>query len=283
MKQHATGFLSSDLPPAAWDDARIVVIPAPYERTVSYGSGAARGPEAMLEASQQLEVFDGQGCPGEAGIFTSDPLPCMEGTEEQGLEAIGAAVGQAVSDGKRPLLLGGEHTVTFGAVRALADAGVAFGVVQFDAHADLRDTYLGNRLSHACVMRRIHEQGIPIFQIGVRSLSLPEHEYRGKHRIPHLDAEAIHARPWPVPLLPAAFPERVYLTFDVDAFDASLMPATGTPEPGGLFWHQAVDLLRRALDGRRLLAADVVELAPRSGLHACDFTAAKMAYTLMRK
>lgn len=281
MKQNATGFLSSDLPLAAWDDARIVVIPAPYERTVSYGGGTARGPQAILDASQQLEVFDGKGCPGEAGIFTSVPPPGMEGTEEQALDGIGAAMAKAVGDGKRPLLLGGEHTVTYGAVRALAASGVALGVVQFDAHADLRDTYQDNPLSHACVMRRIHELGVPIFQVGVRSLSQAEHVYRTTHRVPHLDAEAIHARPLPVPLLPAAFPEMVYLTFDVDAFDASLMPATGTPEPGGLFWHQAVHLVRRSLDGRSLLAADVVELAPQSGLHACDFTAAKMAYTLM--
>jgi agmatinase len=186
-----------------------------------------------------------------------------------------------VRQGKVPITLGGEHTVTFGPVRALAEAGHRFGVVQFDAHADLRDRYHDDPLSHACVMRRIHDLGIPAFAIGVRSLSAAEHAFRLRAGLHHLDAEALAAGGYPDPLLPDDFPREIYVTFDVDAFDPSLMPSTGTPEPGGLHWYQAIHGLHHALAGRRLLAADVVELAPQPGQHAPDFTAAKLVYALM--
>jgi agmatinase len=170
--------------------------------------------------------------------------------------------------------------VTLGAVRACVTARRRIGVIQFDAHADLRETYEGTPYSHACVMRRVSELGIPFLQLGVRALSPAEAEFRKSAGIQHCDAEAL-ARTIPARLLPRSFPRDVYITFDVDALDPGIMPATGTPEPGGLQWWQTMELLRRVSKGRRIVGFDVVELAPVRGLHGPDFTAARLAYNLM--
>jgi len=281
MSTSYPAFLELDIAPATAETARFHVISVPLEASVSYGQGTAQGPRALLEASLQLEAYDGHGIPGQAGIYTAPPIDC----ERLGVEAALAAAGEqalaAVRQGKIPIALGGEHTVTLGPVRALAAAGFRFGVVQFDAQADLRDRYEDNPLSHACVMRRIVELDIPIFQIGVRSLSTPEAELRMNRRIAHLDADTLHRQGLPAPLLPPDFPELVYVTFDLDALDPAIMPATGTPEPGGLGWYPAIDILEQIFKEREVLAADVVELAPIPGLHAPNFTAAKLAYILM--
>lgn len=274
-------FLELDLPPASPATARFHLIPVPLEASVSYGQGAAQGPRAILTASLQLEAFDGKGIPGEAGIYTAPPVPCGTMTVGEALRTAGTQVLAAVRQRQIPIVLGGEHTVSLGPVQALVENGYEFGVVQFDAQADLRDSYEDNPLSHACVMRRIFDLGVPIFQIGVRSLSAPEAKFRAERGIAGLDAEDIHRHGLPDPLLPPDFPGHLYVTFDVDALDPSIMPATGTPEPGGLNWYTAVDALTRVVQGRTVLAADVVELAPVPGLHAPDFTAAKLVYTLM--
>jgi len=179
------------------------------------------------------------------------------------------------------LLLGGEHTVTLGAAQAFKAAGVPLGFVQFDAHADLRDSYEGSSLSHACVMRRISELGFAVAQFGVRTLCDAEVAYRRQAKIVAYDADTLDARALPQPLLPPSFPQQIYITFDVDGFDPSLMPATGTPVPGGLFWRQALFLLERLAVGSRVVGADVVELAPIKGLHHADFTAAALAHRLL--
>jgi agmatinase len=180
-----------------------------------------------------------------------------------------------------PVILGGEHTVTLGALKAIVDSNKKIGVVQFDAHADLRDSYEDNRLSHACVMRRVHEMGLPFVQIGIRSLSQEEFRFRRTHDIQSLDAADINTGGIPAEVLPWDFPELIYITFDVDCFDAAIMPATGTPEPGGLTWYQGIDLLHRVCANRTVCGFDVVELAPIPTMHAPDFTAAKLVYKLI--
>lgn len=267
-------FLESEIPDLPEDECFFHVIPAPLEKTVSYGGGTANGPEAILQASDQLEAFDGVSCPCEYGIFTHKPSPT--------LEAIETAVTEVIGMQKFPVVLGGEHTVTLGALRALKNAGRKFGVVQFDAHADLRDEYEGSKLSHACVMRRaLDDLDLPLFQIGVRALSLEEHELRQRRCIPHLDAAEIAGTGIPQPLLPAGFPQNVYVTFDVDGLDPSSMPSTGTPVPGGLLWYQATGLLDTLAAERTVLGADFVELAPIDGLHAPDFSVAQLVYRMM--
>jgi agmatinase len=273
-------FLESELGRRPPGECLFHVIPAPLERSVSYGSGTAGGPGAILEASQQLELFDGEGQPATLGIFTQAPLDCG-GDPQIVLREIAATVSRLISLEKVPVILGGEHTVSLGAFLALAERGRPAGIVQFDAHADLRDRYQDDPLSHACVMRRAHELGLPIFQIGVRSLSPEEHAWRREAGIGRLDAARLARDGLPRPLLPEDFPQDIYISVDVDVLDPAVMPATGTPEPGGLTWYPLMEALESATSGRRVLGFDVVELAPLPGLHAPDYTAARLVYNLM--
>lgn len=273
MNPRMKRFLESEMPERSEEECLFHVIPAPYEKTVSYGHGTAKGPEAILEASCQLEAYDGTSCPCERGIFTHDSV--------ESLEAIKAAISRVWGLGKIPVMLGGEHTVTYGALKALKEAGGEFGVVQIDAHADLRDTYEGDKFSHACVMRRAVEMGLPLFQIGVRSLSLPEVGLRKELGIPHLDGYDIGRNGIPEDLLPKDFPEKVYVTFDVDGLDPSIMPSTGTPEPGGLDWFQTFRCLKKIVEQKTVIGCDFVELAPIEHLHAPDFLVARMIYNFM--
>lgn len=281
MKTASHRFLASELPESSPDECLFHVLPVPLEATVSYAGGTGKGPEAILEASDQLELWDGESVPAEAGLYTWPSVDCA-GPAESVLGRVSAAVDRILEHGGLPVLLGGEHTVTYGALAALRRRFGRFGVIQFDAHADLRDSYEGSPWSHACVMRRaVKDLGLPLVQFGVRALCLEEVEARAAHGVTFHDAADIARRGVPANVLPADFPERVYVTFDVDGLDPSIMPATGTPVPGGLAWYEALDLAEKAVSGRRVLGFDVVELAPVPGLHAADFAAARLVYALM--
>lgn len=260
------------------------VIPVPFEKSVSYGGGTANGPQAILKASQQLETYDGFSCPCDEGIYTTDPVDC-QGDAEMVIASIKEVVSQVYQYGdKIPFLLGGEHTVTNGAIQALHETGVDFGIVQFDAHADLRNSYEGSPWSHACVMKRAVDLGIPVFQLGARALSLEEVEVRNDHPEQIFDLDGYELGTAGIgdgALLPDSFPEKIYVTIDVDGLDPSIMPATGTPVPGGIGWYQMQALLRKVATERKIIGADIVELAPIEGLHAADFTAARLVYDLM--
>jgi len=274
-------FLASEYPQAAPEKARFHIIPVPLERTVSYGGGTSHGPAALLEASQQLEAWDGISAPGTLGFHTQQPVDCS-GSIESIQERITAACASALSCGAVPVVLGGEHTVSYGAVRACVQKYGSFGIIHFDAHGDLRDIYEGDRFSHACVLRRIEDDfGLPLAQFGTRDYCTDELEYRRKKGIIFYDAARLADEGLPAKPLPDSFPHRVYITFDVDGLDSSLMPATGTPSPGGLFWHDAMKIIRGCLAGREVIGLDVVELAPIPGLHHADFTAAKLTHALM--
>ncbi len=273
-------FLASEVGEISPNRALFHVIPVPYEKTVTYGMGTRKGPSAILTASQQLELFDGVGIPADMGICTRAPLDC-HGSPEVILGELSKQVEDVALQRKIPVILGGEHTITSGALRGVARAFGPVGVVQFDAHADLRDRYEGSPYNHACVMRRVLEQGFDLFQIGVRSLSPGEVQYRRDQAVGHLDAVDIARGGFPEILLPHDFPENIYITIDVDCLDPSLMPATGTPEPGGLTWYQMTEALGGICGRRRVVGFDVVELAPISGFHAPDFTVARLMYNLM--
>ncbi len=285
MNQQYLPFLASEITDQTPEDALFHVIAVPYEKTVSYGGGTANGPGKILEASQQLETYDGFSCPCDEGIYTTEPVDCS-GAPEVVIASIKEAVQRVYSfgDDKIPFLLGGEHTITNGAIQALHETGVEFGIVQFDAHADLRDSYEGSVWSHACVMKRAVDLGIPVMQLGVRAISLEEVKVREKHPdlISFIDGYELGIEGIPTgALLPEGFPEKVYITIDVDGLDPSIMPATGTPVPGGIGWHQVQQLLRKVAAERTVIGADIVELAPIENLHAADFAAAKLTYDLM--
>lgn len=272
-------FLASELPEIAPEKSLFHVIPAPYEASVSYGGGTANGPQAILNASDQLEVWDGISNPSELGICTHPAVDCS-GTAEQVMENIEAAVANAAQYGI-PVLLGGEHSVTLGALRALQKKHGTFGVVQFDAHADLRNAYEGNPYSHASVMRRALDLGLPVYSIGVRALCAEEVAVRKEKKLAFLDARDLALNGIPAALLPDGFPQRIYITFDVDGLDPSVIRATGTPVPGGVQWWQAIRLLERIVAGHTVIGCDVVELAPMPEDHASDFAAAQLVYNMM--
>lgn len=276
------GFLASELSEVDQKEPLFRVIPVPLEQSVSYGGGTARGPEAILAASQQLERWDGVSEPAAAGIVTTAPVDCS-GDVETILAHIEQQAGSAADAGAIPVVLGGEHSVSLGAIRALAKRCEGpLGIVQLDAHADLRDTYEGSPFSHACVMRRaLEECGCHLFQFGVRALCREEHNYRLAKCIAHLDGRAIVPDQLATFSLPLSFPKNIYLTLDVDGLDPSVIGATGTPVPGGPGWYDTLTFISRVLAGRRLMGFDLVELAPRAGDHAADFAAAQLVYAVM--
>lgn len=274
-------FLGSEITPSTPENARFHVLPVPWERSVSYGAGTARGPAAILEASWQLESWDKGRVPAEEGIFTHSPVD-VTGAPEAVLDRIAEVVVDIVKQGAVPVVLGGEHTVTYGVVRGLLAADVGdFGIVQIDAHADLRDSYEGDPLSHACVMRRIVEAGVPLYQLGVRAMCAEEAAAREQHGVGFVDADILVPGGIQEFELPADFPEQVFFTLDVDGLDPSVIPATGAPVPGGLGWYQTLSLFESVARQRRLIGFDLMELAPIPGFHCYDFAAAQLVYKMM--
>ncbi|GGH37379.1 agmatinase [Cribrihabitans marinus] len=262
------------------DSGRFRVIPVPLERTVSYGSGTAKGPAAIIEASNELERIVAGSEPCASGIFTEPPLDCT-GPLPEVMERLATRTEAATRAGRIPVTLGGEHSLSYGAVAGVARAlDRPIGIVQIDAHADLRVAYQGEKHSHASVMHLLAEDGIRLAQFGVRALCAQEVESRKANGVFFRDAEELVTENTLAADLPGDFPELVYVSFDVDGLDPSQMPATGTPVPGGLGYYQALRLVEHALRGRRCVGFDVVELAP-DGNPAWDFTAAQITYRLM--
>ncbi len=265
--------------------ARAVVIPFGLEASVSYGGGTAGGPAAILRASQQLELYDdelGRETYLDFGVATVRE-PAIARPVAAALDQLAGLVEATLEQGKFPFVLGGEHSLTPGAIRPLVARHPDLVVLQFDAHADLRDGYLGEPYSHAAAMRRVLDHpGVELVSVGIRAVSKAEVAFyeANRHRI------AIHwaheqAR-WDVAGMVARLQGRpVYVTFDIDALDASAMPATGTPTPGGLAYGQALAILRQACRAGRVVGADLVELAPIAGFHAYDYTAAALAYKML--
>ena len=275
-------FLELDVPAG---EPAVAVLPVPYERTTSWGRGAEEGPNALLQASRYVELYDDElGLePYRIGIETLPPVD-VETSEEAARRRIAAAAESALLQGRFLAAIGGEHTVTPALLRGVVRAvDSELAVVQFDAHSDLRETYSGARWNHACAMSRVLDLGVSTLAVGIRSLSRPEAERIEADGLPVIWASQLHslAQADLVSLfsgLLASLPNTVYLTFDLDFFDPSLLPATGTPEPGGGTWQQALTLLRLLFEQKHVIGMDVVELAPIPGNPASDFTAARLLY-----
>ncbi|MFH0972077.1 MAG: agmatinase [Candidatus Micrarchaeota archaeon] len=276
-----TNFSGADK--LAYGKCKVVFIPVPFDGTASYKKGTARAPRAIIDASMYLEWFDEELVfePASLGFCTLKMLPSRGRKPEEIANSVEKIVSQVIEDGKFPFILGGEHSISAGAFAALKQKIGGFTVLQFDAHTDLRDEYEGSKYSHACVMRRALDLGLGIVQVGVRSLPVENHEWMQKNMAGVKTFYAKDKAEWKISEIIAACGKKVYVSFDVDAFDSSIMPATGTPEPGGIAWADAMAILREVGSKREIIGADVMELLPTPGLHACDFLAAKLAYKII--
>src|SRR3990172_9204344 len=250
-----------------YERARVVVLPVPYDSTASGWVGSREGPAAIIEASGNMELYDiGIGSePYRGGIHTLPELAFHADGPEAMVDRIEAVVGELLDDGKFAVTLGGEHTVAVGAVRAHAKRTAALSVLAFDAHADLRDSYMGSPYSHACTLRRALEHA-PVVQVGLRSAEREEHDFIREHGLPFYSPQEFRAAG--ADAIADQLGDTVYITFDLDAFDPSQVAAVGTPEPGGLLWDEVSELLATVASRRRIVGFDVTGLAPSLGPRA---------------
>ena len=274
-----------DTPPAALssDAARVILVPVPYDSTTSYKGGARHGPKAILTASRQLEDYDLEldRDISAVGIYTAPEIvPDASGPEAM-VQRVERVVRSLAAPDKLIGLLGGEHSITIGAVRALKGIYPDLSVLYFDAHADLREEYMGTPWGHASVARRLHEM-CSMTQVGVRSLTADERHFIAEAGIPVVfwpppgrDIEALS-----IDLL-GSLSGRVYVTVDLDVLDPAVMAAVGTPEPGGMAWEEVTGLLREVGERRQIVGFDITELSPGEGPEACAYTAAKLTYKLI--
>ena len=277
---HPGNFLGIGPPYSDRETARAVIVPVPYDRTATYGKGTASGPAALIAASGSLELYDEElGTDTYTlGIHTAEPACGNELPPEAMVRRVEEAVGGYLDQGKFVVTVGGEHSVTAGAVAAHHRRHPGLTVVQLDAHGDMRDEYEGSRYNHACVMRRVRERGIPTVAIGIRSLCREEVDYLAGSPAAIISGRRVaEGRDWFAEALERTG-EEVYVTVDVDFFDPALVPGTGTPEPGGGDWYTALAFLRTLGEHRRIVGFDLMELAPIPGQPASDFLSAKLLY-----
>ncbi|MFL6194874.1 MAG: agmatinase [Thermoanaerobaculia bacterium] len=265
---------------SAYDTSRVAVLPVPFERTTSYGKGTTGGPAAILRASQAMELYDEEldGEPYVQGVATLPPFLPEAFDMGEGLAELQEACKAHMEKGKFLVTLGGEHSLSQAPVKAAHEAFGGVGVVQFDAHSDLREEFEGTPYSHASVMKRIVDAGIPTLAVGIRSLSGPEARLIRERCLPVIWGHQLDQAEELFPPMLAALPDKVYLTFDIDYFDPSLVPATGTPEPGGGQWYPTLRLLRHLFRHKTVVGMDLIELAPVGGHPASDFLSAKLIY-----
>lgn len=264
------------------DESRAAILPVPYERTVSYRTGTSFGPQSIIMASRALELYDEElECePYEVGIHTVEETEYDVDPEEM-VKTVSDIYTGLTDRGKFVVTVGGEHSVTNGPVRSLHEKYDDFSVFSIDAHCDLRESYGGTKYSHACVMRRAHDLGHNIVQAGIRSLSAEEAKFlQGKDDISVFYARDMAAASTEMTIgeILSNLGEKVYISIDLDGFDPSLIPSTGTPEPGGLHWYQVLSILQGIFKMRDVIGVDVVELAPTAGNVSPDFLAAKLIY-----
>jgi agmatinase len=287
------GFLALPQEQAfSYKEAAAVIIPFGLEASVSYGGGTKKGPQAMIKASHEVELFDEQlWCePFEKMGVVTLKEPEIKDNIAKALVQLEKIVQKVLDDYKFPFVFGGEHSITAGSIRPFARKYDDLVILHFDAHADLRDGYEGEHYSHASALRRCLDddaveargENIKLVSCGIRNISAGEIPFleENKHRIKIFWAK--DKKNWNIKEIVAPLKGKsVYLTFDVDGLDSSIMPATGTPEPGGMLWNDVIEIITEAAKVSNIVGADINELAPIEGWHACDFLAAKLAYKIL--
>lgn len=280
LKHSKEPYNFGGLNPVPWPKAKVVVLPVPYESTTTYGGGTSKGPAAIIEASRHMELWDSElgRDVSRLGIATLPELePDMSGPEAT-VNRVRETVAAMLKDKKWPLVLGGEHSITPGAVAAVRAKYKDLSVLQIDAHTDLREEYQGTKWSHACAMKRVYDLGVPTVAVGIRSTCEEEIAFIKKAK---LSGRIFEAPEVPIEKIVKLLSDHVYITVDIDGFDPSLVPGTGTPEPGGLTWYQVVELFRSVASHKKIVGADLVELAPLANQPAGDFLATKLAYKII--
>jgi agmatinase len=283
-------FLAIEEKYSSFDNSEIAILSAPYEHTVSYGGGTRFGPRGILDASAFVEFFDDELLRElcfEKGISSIEPLDFNGKIDQEALDLIENNVKKLINSGKFVVTLGGEHTISTAPIKAHFDSYPDMTLLHFDAHSDLRDTYEGSKYSHASFMRRVVEF-FPVkklVQVGIRAQCKEEYDYIKDNKINTFYANAIrrgiHGDRWQKKIADS-LGDQIYVTFDVDYFDPSIMPSTGTPEPDGFLYSETLDIFREILkQGKQIIGFDVVELAPVEGLSHPDITTARLIYKLL--
>jgi agmatinase len=277
-----TQFGAPDAPYCNPETARVTIIPAPLEYSVCYMKGTEQGPQAILNASSQMELYDEEldRCPIEVGVYTQPLLDYTGMDHATALQRTGAVAREVLQRGQLPLTLGGEHSLSAPVIAAVHEHYPDLTVVHIDAHGDLRDEYEGTPLSHACIERRVVTMGIPLLEIGIRSFSPEEAAFMQTQPDvaivwAYQMARGTATIPW------ERLGRHTYVTIDLDAFDPGEMPAVGTPEPGGLSWYQVLDLFREICRRTTVVGMDVVELCPMPGQTRADYLAARLVYKMI--
>lgn len=282
-----SNFLAIEKEFSSFETSRAVILSAPYEQTVSYGGGTKLGPKAILKASHYVELYDEETereIYKEEGIATLAPINFREKKDVEALKLIQEKVSELLSHGKFVVTIGGEHTISSAPIKAYIEKYPDLSVLQFDAHSDLRDEYQSNKYSHACVMMRVCEIMDPkrITQVGIRAQCKEEAQFIKTAKVNSFYAHDIRngkftrfLKTWD-DFVVESLSDHVYITFDVDAFDPSIMPATGTPEPNGLYWNEVLQCIRKVSRKKKIVGFDVVELSPMKGVSHPDLMTAKL-------
>lgn len=262
--------------------SKVAIMQVPYEGTVTYRKGTSKGPKAIIDASKEVEVYDSEldYCPCDLGISTLKPIN-VQGNPEEVNNNIYKEIKKNIEDNKFIITLGGEHSITSAIVKAFKEKYNDLSVLQLDAHSDLRDTYQGSKFNHACVMRGIFDLETKFTQVGIRSISDEEEPFIKQNKLNLFFARNIYNNEtWFKDVL-GSLTDKVYITIDLDVFDPGIMPAVGTPEPGGLDWYRVINFLKELFAKKNVVGCDVVELSPIKDNIAPDFLAARLVYKLI--
>jgi agmatinase len=270
---------------SSFKKSKVVVMQVPYDKTATYIKGTVNGPQAIIDASKKMELFDEELNQEtyKIGIHTMDPLPVQDLAPEAMVEKVYGFTMELLKANKFPVILGGEHSLSIGSVKAFKEVYPDLSVLHLDAHYDMRDEYFGSKFNHGCVARRISEM-CPIVQAGTRSLSREEKDFvanQANGKVKSISVYDILETPLWKDIISKSLSETVYISIDMDVFDPSLVPAVGTPEPGGIGWYETLDLLREITKDKKVVGFDVVELCPIKDQFASDFLAAKLIYRLL--
>ncbi len=269
---------------SSFEKSKVAILPVPYDITTTYKKGTSLGPKAILDASTHMELFDEElnAETFKIGIHTMESLDSINDLKpEDMVKKVYEEVLEILKSGKFPVVIGGEHSISSGAVRAVKEIYPNVMVINFDAHYDLKDEYDGNKHSHACAARRISEI-CPIVEIGVRSLSKEEKEFLSTSKIKTFSTYDIIENPnWINKVHESLISDDIYLTIDLDVFDPSIMPSVGTPEPGGMGWYTFLELILEISERKNIVGFDVVELCPNENNISPDFLASKLIYRIL--